>query len=71
MRRRLGIPLLSFAVFCLTLAALASSVGVQPLGSVVSQEPPPGILGVAAEVWVAIANIGIIAMSAFLLARER
>lgn len=71
MRRRLGIPLLAFAVVSLTLAALASSVGVQPLGSIVPQESPRGILGVAAEVWVAIANIGIIAMSAFLLARER
>ncbi|MDH5362182.1 MAG: hypothetical protein OEW84_02590 [Aigarchaeota archaeon] len=71
MRTRVAIPLLSLTVACLTLAVLASSVVVQPLGLTVSRELPRGILGVPAEIWAAMANIAIILISVYLLARER
>jgi len=71
MRARLGIPLPSFAVASLTVAVLASSVAVQPLGSTVSQGLPRGVLGLPAEVWAAMVNVAIIAVSVHLLARQR
>ncbi len=71
MRTSVAIPMLSLAVASLTLAVLASSFFVQPLGLTVSRELPRGILGVPAEVWAAVANIAIILISAYLLARER